>query len=141
MTTSSEDVTTISERGGPPLVMDYYDREGRRIDLHRLSELLGDPDYKRIAQTSVGPYDVSTVWLGVDHGFVSAQLKLGREVAPLIFETMVFGVGGRDLPLADEQWRYSTEAQARQGHVFVVRLIEAEVALAPRKRGTDDAST
>jgi hypothetical protein len=38
---------------------------------------------RRVARDEVGPYSVSTVFLGIDHSF--------GEGPPLIFETMVFG--------------------------------------------------
>ena len=48
---------------------------------------------------------VSTVWLGLDHGF--------GEGAPVIFETM-------DIPGQSIQQRYTTEEEARAGHVRAV---------------------
>lgn len=51
--------------------------------------------------------DVSTVWLGLDHGFLNDR--------PLIFETMVFSRHG----VRNIQLRYATEAEAHRGHVKV----------------------
>jgi len=45
---------------------------------------------------------VSTVWLGLDHGFKNKK--------PLIFETMVFNAD------EEEQERYATEEEAVAGH-------------------------
>lgn len=53
---------------------------------------------------------VSTVFLGVDHGYGGV---------PLLFETMVFGVSGDSL----DQQRYSTEDEARQGHAEIVAAL------------------
>src|SRR5947207_774053 len=48
--------------------------------------------------------DVSTVFLGIDHGW-------GRRELPVLFETMVFG--GK---LDEWQWRYCTLEEAQVGH-------------------------
>lgn len=102
-------------------MIDWYDRQGRRISVERASELLIDLDYKRVALDEIGPYEVSTVWLGLDHGWTPGG-------APLIFETMVFtaaawndpdGGVGPDLDCL----RYSTEAEALAGHAATLLLI------------------
>jgi hypothetical protein len=100
-------------------VTPYYDRAGQPIDLTRFSQLLADQEYKRVAETTVGPYWVSTVWLGLDHGF-------GTGSRPVIFETMVFagpddGTLGPDMDCR----RYCTEAEARTGHEETVLLVRA----------------
>jgi hypothetical protein len=99
-----------------------YDRDGQPITSEEFNALLELPtDYRRVAATQVGPYWVSTVWLGVDHGW-------GRG-APLIFETMVFAAEGEVGPDLD-QLRYSTEAEARAGHAETVLLIRATMLTA-----------
>lgn len=103
---------------------DWYDRDGQPMDISAADSRLGDPKYKRVALTRIFSaadpgikYDVSTVWLGLDHGF-------GSDV-PLIFETMVFG--------GDEDWadllcqRYSTEEEAADGHAEIVATVAAAV--------------
>lgn len=67
-----------------------------------------DPANRRVALTTVGDADVSTVFLGLDHSFRLAG-------PPLLFETMVFG-GDLD----ERQWRYSTWDEAVAGHERVV---------------------
>lgn len=93
----------------------HYDRDGVPIDTQSWGELVADKKYQRVLRTTVADaadpakaYDVSTVWLGIDHNW-------GRGV-PLIFETMVFGTGSEDM-IAD---RYSTEELARGGHNAMV---------------------
>jgi hypothetical protein len=89
----------------------YYDRQGEPITLHQWGELMNDDEYRQVARTKVGPYLVSTVWLGLDHNV------LGK--APLIFETMVFEGERDDL----EMQRYSTEKQALLGHDVMVQQV------------------
>jgi len=84
----------------------YYNRAGEPIDVDEFARLLGIPDYRVVAKTVVGDREVSTVWLGVDHGF-------GHAPAPIIFETLVF-------PECEDMWRYTTEQEARAGHDRVV---------------------
>lgn len=102
-----------------------YDRQGRAITMDQFSKLVVDPDYKRVASDHVGPYWVSTVWLGMDHGWGQGP--------PLIFETMVFAADhdertlGPDLDLH----RWSTEEAALRGHAEVVTLVRATTVEEP----------
>lgn len=103
---------------------DFYDREGNPIEMMQWAELRMIPGYIRIAQTELpNGRTVSTVWLGLDHGFFG-------DGPPLIFETMVFGceeervsliIAGMTTYRPDEgQWRYTTEVEALAGHEAVV---------------------
>lgn len=98
----------------------YYDKAGKPIDMWRWAALFEQPGYKRIAQHKYRNIEVSTVWLGVDHGF-------GYSDQPIIFETMVFRNGR-----GHEMNRYYTEAEAIEGHRDMVR----EVGIPMREAGT-----
>lgn len=109
----------------------WYDRDGRPIDVETANELLLDWEYRRVAEDQVGPYWVSTVWLGIDHGF-----GFGPEPhPPIIFETMVFATHrnteretlGPDLDCR----RYTTEEEARAGHEEMVLLVRATLQEEP----------
>jgi hypothetical protein len=104
----------------------YFDKTGLPITMRQWAELreLGlDPDgkygegsYQRVAQDTVGQAWVSTVWLGMDHGF-----SWGSEhYKPVIFETMIFG-GEHD----EATMRYCTEWEAIKGHVEAVADLRA----------------
>lgn len=81
----------------------YYDRDGQPISMDKWARGF-DKDDRQVALTKLDDdVHVSTVWLGIDHSFGSGP--------PLIFETMIFGG-----PLDHEEERYTTEAQAREGH-------------------------
>lgn len=102
----------------------WYDRQGVRItDPQRWYDLHADQEYKFVAQETVGPYWVSTVWLGLDHGWYREHPS-----PPIIFETMVFTddtnaeTGFRD---DFDQRRYSTEAEAIAGHQETCQLVRA----------------
>jgi len=105
----------------------YYNREGEPIDMDEWTRLSGGPgmdgDYRRIDSTylmaGMETRWVSTVWLGLDHGF-------GMGGPPVIFETMIFDQAGTDYG----QWRYSTEDQARAGHQDAVFVAKGQLSLA-----------
>jgi hypothetical protein len=86
----------------------YFRRDGTEIGwleyLH-----LWNAEYCRVAYTVLKDgTEVSTVWIGSNYGGVDP---------PLIFETMVFSKDGAVLG----QRRYSTEAQALDGHKATVQ--------------------
>lgn len=90
----------------------WYNREGREIPIEEANALLGDFNYKRVAYDEVPGYEVSTVWLGLDHNW-------SRNGPPLIFETMIFPLGTSMDVDCD---RYSTEAEAIAGHKRMVKV-------------------
>lgn len=63
-----------------------------------------DGKNKVIKQQDVNGFWVSTVFLGLDHGFMND--------APLVFETMIFN---RDME-SQNCWRYRTYNEALDGH-------------------------
>ena len=74
-------------------------------------------DNRRIDYTEINDeVYVSTVCLGIDHRF-------GREGAPVIFESMAFGLGN------ERQDRYCTVAEAKEGHERMVKEIMAELGI------------
>lgn len=108
----------------------HWDRQGRPISLRRWCELTEAHTRKafrrskRVALTRIGRYEVSTVWLGLDHAF----MPFGP---PIIFETMVFerrtvpsAFGMSVHPSLDEFTdRYATEQGALRGHYATRRLV------------------
>lgn len=68
---------------------------------------------RRVAKTTIGEIDVSTVFLGIDHSF-------GDRV-PILFETMVFGG-----ELDERMERYATWQDAEEGHRRWVKKVEAK---------------
>lgn len=70
---------------------------------------------RRIALTDINDeVSVSTVFLGLDHGWGGA--------VPVVFETMIFG-GPHD----QYQERYSTLDEARAGHNKAVAIAKGEI--------------
>lgn len=106
----------------------HYGKEGELLTFSEWAILFEDFGYRRVAETEVGPYWVSTVWLGLDHRF-------GGDGPPIIFETMVFSSELSYKPAREfehhgkthvipayeyhsdhEQRRYTTEEKALEGH-------------------------
>jgi hypothetical protein len=90
----------------------FYDRDGQPIEPEEWAVKHGDLEYLRVAVHHVRGWTISTVWLGIDHGWGST--------VPIIFETMIFAPGdvhiGGDDDLDDYQERYATVAAANAGH-------------------------
>ena len=69
-------------------------------------------DEKRVAVDYFGEVMVSTVFLGLDHNFLS-------EGDPILYEPMIFG-GEHD----QYQDRYRTKVEALEGHKRAVELVQ-----------------
>lgn len=88
----------------------YYDANGNEISIEEGLRLFGEDNRDRtLARDTRDGVTVSTVLLVIDHAFGHGP--------PLIFETMIFG-GPHD----EEQWRYSTRAEALLGHRHACEL-------------------
>jgi hypothetical protein len=86
----------------------FYDREGKEIsDEEGLARRMREGE-RRIDQTEIDDFRISTVFLGMGSG--------SREGKPLIYETMIFG----DDEILEEKGGYrrlyATEEEARTGH-------------------------
>lgn len=68
--------------------------------------------FRIVGNDIIGGLRVSTVFLHFDHGY---------EGAPLLFETMIFGIDGVG-PLGDYQERYATWDEAVSGHATAVEI-------------------
>ena len=91
---------------------EHYDRQGNPIDFMQWGKLFEDKEYQGVAKDYIGNVHISTVWLGIDHGW-------GNLGPPLIFETMIFNCPEYE----DYQVRYSTEEAALAGHAEAVALV------------------
>lgn len=87
-------------------------------------------DERIVGRTEVGPVTVSTVFLGLDHGW---------EKKPLLFETMIFGDKDKLLDLGGgrKRWvrsemgyacRYTTYVEAEEGHRQAVTWAQEQLA-------------
>ncbi len=93
---------------------EYYHRDGRpAASFQEIASEMSFPG-KRVAKDTAGVAEVSTVFLGLNHGWGDGP--------PLIFESLVF-----DGPLDGEMRRYSTEIEARAGHAELLELVRKEV--------------
>ena len=79
-------------------------------DLFKCGSWMEQRDKRRIDKTMVGDVKISTVFLGIDHGY-DGRVEL--------FETMIFG-GNHD-QYCD---RYATWTQSKKGHKRAVLLVK-----------------
>lgn len=96
---------------------DYYDRDGQPLPDDWYDRTTYGTKYKwvtgkRVARTVIGHIMVSTVWLGLDHDYLTGT--------PIIFETITFGD-----PWNNEMERYDTEENAMRGHLRVLDRLRA----------------
>ncbi len=70
-------------------------------------------DQRIVGRTEVGDLTISTVFLGLDHNWAFGG-------PPLLFETMIF----RGAKALNYQKRYSTWAEAEEGHAHAITLAE-----------------
>jgi hypothetical protein len=100
----------------------YYDPDGRPIPEEQWVASFGHDRHIGASVVRVRGqwFTVSTVWLGMDHGW-------GRTKRPIIYETMIFpwreGAGVEDLLM----WRYCTAREAMRGHMRAVRWLKRNV--------------
>ena len=98
----------------------FWDKNGKPIGEDVLEwAKLATPEYRRVKESQVGTYWVSTVWIGMDYGYSGGE--------PLIFESMVFANSNAEGIKGDDVYidRYSTLEQAERGHDKVVELLTA----------------
>ena len=74
-------------------------------------------DHRRVAETFVGDTRISTVFLGIDHGWGGAKI---------LFETMIF-TADPDNELDQTMDRYATLEAAMAGHERAVALVRQTV--------------
>lgn len=77
-----------------------------------------ETETRRVAVDEVGGFEVSTVFLGIDHGF-------GYTDRPILFETMIFNATGKSRPGTR---RYCTWDEAEAGHREVCAALKAKQA-------------
>jgi len=94
---------------------DHYILDGRTpvpTDMMTWAKWFETAD-RTVSKTQIGEWEVSTVFLGLDHAFDDGR-------PPLLFETLVFGG-----PLDGNMVRYSTWDQAEAGHAEMVNRVKA----------------
>ena len=93
-------------------------------------------DLTRVGRDEVGGFLVSTIFLGLDHGFVPVD-----EPRPILFETMVFQMspdpkdrsGWSNPEMTD---RYATLEEAEAGHAAIVASLKRHEADATEQAET-----
>ncbi len=82
--------------------------------IEEANELLGKNEERRVGESWLNDYRISTVFLALDHG------DRGENNTPILFETMIFGDGDLD----GETWRYETWEEAERGHMEACEVVD-----------------
>lgn len=90
----------------------WRDVDDRQVMVEDTIESIDGLGWARVAQDFIGVVHISTVFLGIDHGFLPGG-------PPIVFETMIFE-GEHD----QDQWRYVTWDEAVRGHEYAVALVK-----------------
>lgn len=93
----------------------YYILEGkepRKATFEEYVNYYRQPNSRRVAEDTVRGAYISTVFLALDHRFMS-------EGKPILFETMIFG----DKKYEDYQERYCTWDEAIEGHKRACEMV------------------
>ncbi len=107
----------------------HYAYDGKPIDLRGWAMLTESKRYDPLARagnTIVGPYWVSTVWIGIDYSF-------GVGPDPLFWETMIFRTGAEhDSPDPLHHWCMRTPSRraAERLHARIVAKLERRMGVA-----------
>lgn len=78
---------------------------------------LDNPENKIVVQETVNSYFVSTVFLGMDHGF-------DPEGPPVVYETMIFPHREDGKLIERDRWRYATRDEALAGHAHACKVAQ-----------------
>lgn len=88
-------------------ILDEF-HQPQKVSLEEWAKWISDPKAKIVKQENSNGFHVSTVFLGLDHGFSSSLM--GAE--PILFETMIFGLPNE----SEYQDRCSTYQEALRMH-------------------------
>lgn len=99
-------------------------------DLLTWAKWLGEAE-RSVGKEMVGPYCVSTVFLGLDQDFIGMIFGHRTNAHPLIFETMIFDESREESspffsrtfhPSFNFQRRYRSWDEAAAGHEYAVKI-------------------
>lgn len=75
-----------------------------------------------VEKTKIGPFEISTVFLGINHAFFSTKKQLW-------FETMIFGMKNNvDDVVSRFCERYETWDDAVEGHKYAISLVRSNLS-------------
>ena len=97
---------------------DFYDREGKPLELLDWARKYEDGEYRQVALTRVAGGAISTIWIGFNQGL---SLQPGPHH---LYETALLGKEDAVEILG----RWDTEAEAQEGHGFAVAARGGPVA-------------
>lgn len=99
------------------------DKSISRCDILEWSKQIEDPNLRKIAHDTINGIRISTVWLGLDHGYELLHPP-GSEYKPVLFETMVFAHPDNMEDCYCD--RYCTYDEALTGHQQAIEWVKHE---------------
>lgn len=111
---------------------DYYvlDDDGNAVEapLVEWATMYDGPNRakRQIRRDHIGNWLISTVFLGLDHGF--GLFDKSDDTQPVLWETMIFYTGRRrryNPALHEGMWRYTSTTEAIEGHARAVMYVQA----------------
>ena len=114
----------------------WYGLDGQPITIHEAERLLSDGEARRVALTHLEGWEISTVFLVLDHS-LGMPLPDGTREPPVLWETMAWAGERFDADRDDVVGpiRYSSRDSALAGHDQVVADIKASLAEIARLTG------
>lgn len=109
----------------------HWDKDGTPLETLEWAHKFEDYDYRFVGHDQVGPYRISTLWMGmppVDWWIVPEEFRTTPGVAPPVFETAVFM--GREEHVRIPHY---SETEALERHLQMVGLLHVEVRRRPTK--------
>lgn len=91
-------------------------KEPYPVTIEEVIKLYNDPDMKIVQQDRIDDIFISTVFLGMDHGWNWINSPVHK---PVLWETMIFG-GKHD----QYQERYTSHHDAVEGHQRALELVK-----------------
>lgn len=94
-------------------------------DTMKWARWMQDSTERNIDRTNIGPFLISTVFLGLDYDHLFAGEKK-KNYKPLIYETMIFYKEDDKIKMAFDgyQDRYRTYKDALEGHKKAVQMVQ-----------------
>jgi hypothetical protein len=93
-------------------ILDEHNNPVLCDDLIKFGQFMEKSERRVVSKTQIGEYVVSTVFLGVDHGYHGDKV-------PVLFETAIFG---QDETIIVR--RYCSWKQAEKGHLHTCKYVD-----------------
>lgn len=95
----------------------------------------GGDGFERVALDKTPHFELSTIFLGLDHSMRDFNFEPDIDTQPVLFETMLFARSDLLASIDQEMIRYHTWEQAVTGHKMILERLNAVLAQTPLLEG------